>query len=250
MNQIDFGALREVFPPEELEWRVQQAGEKSGRVWAMVVPYVTNRAIQQRLDDVAGPPNWKNEFRAGPAGGVVCGLSVRVGDEWVTKWDGAENTEIEEVKGGLSGAMKRAAVHWGIGRYLYGLDETWAKVHDEGRFHGKTRDGKSFRWDPPTLPEWALPRRREQPAAAAADGTESLDERRAELEEMLQYIRDVGPTVGDDATIRIFRKTQGLKGFVRENWATIKERPRVARAVVAAIEEETGTPFRKERAAA
>lgn len=42
--------------------------------------------------------------------------------------DGAENTDIEPVKGGLSDAYKRAAVKWGIGRYLYDMEAAWVDV--------------------------------------------------------------------------------------------------------------------------
>ncbi len=157
--------LRDPFAPEDIEWRVQQAGEKNGKPWARVLAYVTNRAIQDRLDEVIGPESWQNTFREGPDGGVVCGLSVRISRadgtaEWVTKWDGAENTDVEPVKGGLSNAMKRAAVQWGIGRYLYDLDEGWARIHDGGRYTAKTKDGAWFKWDPPELPAWATPRPR------------------------------------------------------------------------------------------
>lgn len=176
MGQIDFSALALPFAEEEIEWRIQQAGEKQGRFWALVVPYVTNRAIQQRLDDVCGPENWKNEFARGPDGGVLCGISIRVpvqsvnlttGEttetfEWVTKHDGADNPKMDgnETKGGLSAAMKRAAVQWSIGRFLYALEEGWAEISAQGRFRGKTKDGKPFRWNPPALPEWALPAQR------------------------------------------------------------------------------------------
>lgn len=154
---MDLSRLRDPFPAEDIEWRVQQAGERNGKVWARVLAYVTNRAIQARLDDVCGPENWRNEFAPAPCGGVMCGISIRCGDEWVTKWDGAENTDIEAVKGGLSGAMKRAAVQWGIGRYLYQLEEGWANVHEGGQHRAQTKDKKWFRWDPPALPAWALP---------------------------------------------------------------------------------------------
>lgn len=80
---LDLARLREPFPATDLEWRVQQCGTKNGRVWARVVAYVTARAIQDRLDLVCGPENWKNVFRAGPAAGVLCGLSIRIGGEWV-----------------------------------------------------------------------------------------------------------------------------------------------------------------------
>jgi hypothetical protein len=205
-----------------------------------------------------GPGNWKNEFRPGPDGGVMCGLSVRVGDEWVTKWDGAENTDVEGVKGGLSSAMKRAAVQWGVGRYLYGLDESFAQVSENGSLRGKTKDGKPFKWDPPQLPKWALPEPKraaravaEAPVAALPAAPEiaaepaaaepAPDETRHEA--MLLYVRRVGPQVADDAEIRINRRVRNLKEFVRENWATIKEDPRVARAVVDAIQSATGNAF-------
>jgi hypothetical protein len=153
---VNLASLRDPFPARDIEWRVQSSGTKDGKVWAMVLAYVTNRAIMNRLDAVCGPENWRNQYQPGPAGGVVCGLSIKVGDEWVTKWDGAENTDIEEVKGGLSGAMKRAAVQWGIGRYLYDLDEGWARVHPNGKHSAKTKDGTWFKWDPPELPRWAV----------------------------------------------------------------------------------------------
>lgn len=54
--------------------------------------------------------------------------------EWLEKTDGAENTDYEPVKGGLSDAMKRAASQWGIGRYLYKLGTPWVDVE----FFGKT----------------------------------------------------------------------------------------------------------------
>ena len=155
---MDLSKLKEPFKVEDIEWRLQQAGETNGRIWGKCLAYVTVRAIESRLDDVCGPENWKNEFKEGPNGGILCGLSVKTGDEWITKWDGSENTDIESIKGGLSGAMKRAAVQWGIGRYLYDLEEGWATVCDNGIFNGKTKEGKWFKWNPPALPSWALPK--------------------------------------------------------------------------------------------
>ena len=156
---MDLSKLKDCFEPNDIEWRLQQCGKGKGdKIWGMALAYVTNRAIMNRLDEVCGPENWKNEFKAAPDGGILCGISIKVGDEWVTKWDGAENTDIEAVKGGLSGAMKRAAVQWGIGRYLYKLEESWINANENGAYRGKTKDGTTFRWDAPTLPAWALPK--------------------------------------------------------------------------------------------
>ena len=160
--------LCEPFPYEDIEWRVQQSGiSKKNEPWAMVLAYVTNRAIMSRLDEVFGAFGWRNEYKEAPQGGVLCGISVRnpVLEEWVTKWDGADNTDIEAIKGGLSNAMKRAAVQWGIGRYLYKLDTAFINVHDDmyaGEFRVKIKD-RNYSWNPPSLPKWALPAGSEAP---------------------------------------------------------------------------------------
>jgi hypothetical protein len=162
MFNMDLSLLKKPFPADEIEWRIGRSGVKpDGSPWAMVLAYVTNRAIMDRLDTVCGPENWCNRFDKAPDGGVMCGISIRIGEEWVTKWDGAENTDIEGVKGGLSGAMKRSGVQWGIGRYLYGLEEGFANIHEKGRFRAKAKSNSGqevkFKWDPPALPGWALP---------------------------------------------------------------------------------------------
>ncbi|RDA68310.1 recombinase [Hafnia paralvei] len=156
------------FAPEDIEWRIQQSGKtNAGKIWAMVLCYVTNRAIMKRLDDVCGKAAWRNEYRDIPNnGGVECGISIKIDGEWITKWDAAENTQVESVKGGRSGAMKRAAVQWGIGRYLYNLEEGFAQASAEkiqGWNRAKLKDGTQFYWSPPALPSWALPA--QQPVA-------------------------------------------------------------------------------------
>ena len=148
--------LRTPFPEEDIEWRVQQQGLSNGIPWALVLAYVTNRAIMDRLDETVGPENWTNDFSQSPNGGVLCTLGVRVEDSWVFKTDGADNTEVERVKGGLSNAMKRAGVQWGIGRYLYKLPTTFAEFNASGS--RKTRiEGDPYKWNPPKLTEEFLP---------------------------------------------------------------------------------------------
>lgn len=161
-NPIDFAKLAEPFPECDIEWRVQEAGKGKAGIWCKALCYVTNRAIQERLDKVCGPANWKNEYFSGPAGGVLCRLSIRCGDEWVAKEDGADNTAIDPVKGGYSNAMKRAAVQWNIGRYLYRLDVYFVNVTEkrtENSYYArlpKDKGGDPYFWTPPTLPAWAV----------------------------------------------------------------------------------------------
>ena len=99
---------------------------------------MTNRAIQARLDDVVGPDGWYNEYkpwhRAGQKDAQICGISICFPEKgFITKWDGAEDTDIEPVKGGLSDSMKRAAVQWGIGRVLYNIDTVLVDVEPRGK---------------------------------------------------------------------------------------------------------------------
>jgi len=149
MAEIDFGKLTGPFDMDDLEWRVQSCGKNAKGIWARIVPYVTCRAIMERLDQVAGPGNWKNRFESGPGTGMLCGIALRIEGEWIEKWDGADKTDIEEVKGVLSSAMKRAAVQWGIGRYLYSVEPVFAHVCEGGKRYGKLKDGTLFHWDLP-----------------------------------------------------------------------------------------------------
>jgi hypothetical protein len=125
------------FANADIDWRLQQNDEEKGK--GIAVPYVTNRAIQSRLDECVGPARWKNEFLPwhgdGKKAAQLCGLSLWSDErgEWITKYDGADDSDIEPVKGGLSDAMKRAAVQWGIGRYLYGMDIVFVETEKRGR---------------------------------------------------------------------------------------------------------------------
>lgn len=160
---IDFEKLKSPFKENEIDWRVAQSSKSiDGKPWAKVLAYVQARAIQDRLDETVGPMNWRveYEFIQGPVSGVICKMALRSPgtQEWITKEDGAEQTDIEAFKGGISSAMKRAAVTWGIGRYLYDLEEYFAVIVEKGGRYAKLKEGGAFYWMPPKLPAWALPK--------------------------------------------------------------------------------------------
>lgn len=158
---INWERLKEPFDEDDIEWRVGRAGKKGTKIWAKVLAYITARAIMDRLDEVFGIDGWKEEFREGPCGGIICRIYFKDDEgEWIWREDGAENTDMEAIKGGLSAARKRAGAALGIGRYLYGLDEGFAQITDKGKFMGVLNDGGKhyFRYDAPELPKWALPR--------------------------------------------------------------------------------------------
>ena len=125
--------LREPFSPQEIEWKIQVTTQDKAR--GMAVPYMDARAVQKRLDDVVGPFNWKNVYSLWHDNSQICGISIFNAErnEWVTKFDGAENSDIEPIKGGLSDSFKRAATAWGIGRYLYEMDGIWVDIESKGK---------------------------------------------------------------------------------------------------------------------
>jgi hypothetical protein len=137
--------LTDYFKPDELEWRVGPMTRDKAKGSALA--YLTARAVMDRLDDAVGQNNWQDKYVAGPSGGVLCELSIRMDGEWITKSDGADNTEVEPVKGGISDALKRAAVKFGIGRYLYDFPPQWIDLDEYKHF---ARD--------PKVPAWALPK--------------------------------------------------------------------------------------------
>lgn len=153
MNPNVMVALQAPFYEYEYEWRVDQLYRCGTKV--RVLCYVTNRAIQNRLDEVFGVFGWQNEYQKWPDGSVLCGISVWDAEksQWITKWDGSENTKIEAVKGGLSGAMKRTAVQFGIGRMLYELGDTIQPLSTEGGQHPINVQNVWKFWDNPILPD-------------------------------------------------------------------------------------------------
>jgi len=118
-----FERLAEPFPADCVEWRANHV-DKSGRR-ALALAYVDARSVMIRLDEVLGPQNWSETYRH-EGGRMMCRLSLRIDGEWVAKEDGSGDSNFEGEKGGISGAFKRAAVKWGIGRYLYDVDAIWA----------------------------------------------------------------------------------------------------------------------------
>ncbi|MFP7442579.1 MULTISPECIES: Rad52/Rad22 family DNA repair protein [Bacillus] len=159
-------ALAEPFEPKEIEWRVQSASRGQNGTQLLVVPYIDSRSVMNRLDDVC-KTHWQSHFDKIEVGGkeaFQCRLSIYIGNEWITRTDAAEVSDIEGVKGGHSNALKRAAVQFKIGRYLYGLPKFWVPLQDSGehrvfgkfKISGKQEQLKGY-FNPPTLPNWALP---------------------------------------------------------------------------------------------
>ena len=129
-----FDRLKAPFSPEDIEFRVGSTTRDKSK--GLALAYVTSRAIMDRLDSVLGPTEWQNEVKVCDDG-VIATLTIRVGGEWIMRQDGAQFTNIEAFKGGISDALKRVAVLYGIGRYLYSLPQEWVEL-DNDRMSAQT----------------------------------------------------------------------------------------------------------------
>jgi len=150
---INFKELARPFEYDDLEWRTRSVRKDGANYKAMILPYVTARAVQDRLDRVVGPDNWWNEFQTWKQG-QICGITIRTENGNITKWDGAEDSKESPLKGGLSDSMKRAAVQWGIGRYLYylppmrGVQISWEPNAISGNYKEEDKKWTTLWWKP------------------------------------------------------------------------------------------------------
>lgn len=136
---VDLKALGAPFPPEQISWRVgPTTGDKKSGIG---LAYIDARDVMGRLDAVCGPEGWQD---ACPHAGqkTVYSIGIKIGDEWIYKTDGAGDSDMEAEKGALSDAFKRAAVKWGIGRYLYDFPNMWVPIKPQGKSFVITDEGK------------------------------------------------------------------------------------------------------------
>lgn len=133
---VDFEKLAAPFPPDRISWRV--GSMKKDKSAGMALAYLDARDVMNRLDEVCSPAGWQCKY-SHAQGKTVCDMAVKVNGEWVWKADGAGDSDIEAEKGALSDAFKRAAVRWGIGRYLYDISSPWVKVDEWKRIDESER---------------------------------------------------------------------------------------------------------------
>jgi hypothetical protein len=139
--------LKEPFDPKIIHWRVGSTNAKKlgCKPWeatkGIALAYIDARDVMKRLDQVCGD-SWQVKY---PFKGC-CEIGIKVDNEWLWRSNVAGETQVEGEKGQGSDSFKRAAVLWGVGRYLYYLPNVWCDL----------KNGKIS--TTPTLPAWALPR--------------------------------------------------------------------------------------------
>ena len=147
-----FAALAAPFDPQEVKVRTG-----TGRSFH----YITARTVMNRLDNVLGPEGWWDEYTPGE-NSVLCRLTIRLPDgALLTKSDAGGYAGMadqgDDDKSGFADALKRAAVKFGVARYLY-RDGVPAFVQERvqaeppaGSEHADTYAPPARRADPPPV---------------------------------------------------------------------------------------------------
>jgi hypothetical protein len=139
--------LRQPFDTSEVKFKPQMV--KNNRCLAMA--YIDARVVMERLDEAAGVENWSDDYEIVADGSVVCRLRVKFGEVWITKTDVGSPSEQpdagDRLKAAFSDAIKRAAIKFGIGRYLYRLPNQWVDYDPQKKQIVRL----------PDLPNWARP---------------------------------------------------------------------------------------------
>lgn len=152
---MDIKNLFAEFPKEDVHWRAQSLTRNGDK--AMALAYIDARHVMERLDHVLGAENWQDRYEVHGAK-TICYLSIKIGGEWITKADGAGDTAVEKEKGSISDAFKRAAVKWGVGRYLYEMPTPWVpcetyEAQGKRKFSKFTADPWDYVKGTPTEPK-------------------------------------------------------------------------------------------------
>lgn len=150
------------FPREAISWRAQNVTKEGDK--ALALAYIDARDVMDRLDQVVGPMNWSTSYDVHP-NVTICSIAIRINGEWVTKADGAGDTDVEAEKGRISDSLKRAAVHWGVARYLYAIPSPWVPCDSYMR-------GEKMVWKRWTANPWDYVKLTAKPPQSAAGGPE------------------------------------------------------------------------------
>jgi len=131
------------------KWKVQT----TNGAMCQCVAFIDARDVYKILDNVVGPENWQTDFKMVNSY-LMGGVGIYINNQWIWKWDHGTESAMDKEKGQISDSIKRAAVQWGIGRFLYDLKiQKVKKVDYKGK--GKPADNSgNILWDNKALTDF------------------------------------------------------------------------------------------------
>ena len=225
--------LSEPFDPREINWRVTHTS-RDGRRGA-VIAYADPRAYQDRLNKVVTAAGWSSSYHVCTLTNIMrargqnkevmsgkvlstCTVTIEGIGEHSATGEAWADDECAMTRADAQ-AFKRACSAFGLGRYLYDLEEAWVDLDED-------KQPKSL----PQLPKWALPagtaeagkpvRQRsevstQQNSSRGNQGTsETLD--RNLIEEIERYRRELGRDLYYEVVNKIGKADEAGKIASRE----------------------------------
>jgi hypothetical protein len=234
LNREILETLSKPFEPREVEVKIQAVNRDRTR--AQVVAYVDARTVLDRLDEAVGPTGWSDSYEVLTNGTddqgrrlveVKCTLTVL----GVSKEDVGEG---DSLKAAFSDALKRAAVKFGVGRYLYRLPKLWADLDEKGNIKDPEAVKRALLGgEADDTPPWEdKPKQRpSQPAQPSSSGG-------GVTEAQLRYIHKLwkemggGDDIHDYAAAVLGREVSSLRELTRQEASKLieamKEEPEVS----------------------
>lgn len=227
---MDINLLSAFFDPAKVHWRVGATNQKAEAkktnnpkapaTMAIALAYIDARDVMDRLDSVCGVANWQSKYEHASNHGYVCSIGIRIGDEWVWKANGAGETQVEAQKGAMSDSFKRAAVLWGVGRYLYDIPNTWVAIDKYKNIekHEFARLARTL----PNAPKQQAPKQQETPF----DEPTNEDQAQLAADELVRQCADIVETIEGISELHNlagYMKTGMVKDFYNAAPQEIKE---------------------------
>lgn len=121
--------LRQLTQTIPCQWRIGQISKLKPK--ASLLAYIDARDVMDLLDKVVGPDNWQDDYKM-IGTNLVAGIGIydETKKEWIWKWDTGTAGDIEGEKSIYSDSFKRAAVKWGVGRFLYSMDTKYVDTNE------------------------------------------------------------------------------------------------------------------------
>lgn len=140
--------IKKLSEPIPYKWRVQSANRDRTKV--QLTAYIDARQVMDVLDEHCDH-GWSSEFHE-IAGGIFCTITIHDGNHCYSRTDAGNRIEDNNTdqmyeqgfKSSASDAFKRAAVQFGVGRFLYDIDTVWLPCNDKRQ---PVRADGSVIWD-------------------------------------------------------------------------------------------------------
>lgn len=177
-------ALAAPFHPSDVEFKPQGKGDTKA-----ALAYIEARQVMDRMDEVLGVTGWQNEVNFLADGCCVVSIKAHIAGAVIVHQDvggpgDVVNRKDEDIgnerKAAVSDGLKRAAVHFGVGRYLYNIPRQYCRY-------------ANYKWvdEPQLAPEfWPLELR------LASKDKKLVEENRCKPGEFVKAVREFAAKAG------------------------------------------------------